>query len=122
MYRALISIVFIMLFFGSGAGYYWYTQKKLDTLIENNAKLELTNKTNTETIKNMTQTTKQLEEENKELSANLKKAEKYGDELKQTLQKHKLTRLAAKKPGLIEKRINDASKKLLTDITNDTSF
>ena len=61
---------------------------------------------------------------NAELSANLQKelqkAEQYGDELRATLQKHNLTALAQKKPGLIETRMQDATNKLWDDLRGIT--
>jgi hypothetical protein len=57
------------------------------------------------------------------LNEDLRKAEVYGDELRDTLNKHNLTHLANKKPGLIEKRMQNATDKLWDDlrsITDDT--
>ena len=51
----------------------------------------------------------------------LQTAERYGDQLRATLQKHNLTHLANKKPGMIEKRMQNATNRLwdcLTDITD----
>ena len=51
----------------------------------------------------------------------LQTAERYGDQLRATLQKHNLTHLANKKPGMIEKRMQNATNRLwdcLADITN----
>ena len=58
---------------------------------------------------------------NKELSGKLQDAEKYQDELRAKLQKHDLTRLSQKKPGLIEKKINEGTEKLFTDFESVTS-
>ena len=90
---------------------------------DNNAKLEVANETNQATIEKMGQDTARLNELNSELNMNLRKSEKYGDELRNTLNKHNLTHLANKKPGLIEKRMQNATDKLWDDlrsITDDT--
>ena len=58
------------------------------------------------------------------LTADLRKAEQYGDELRDTLNKHDLTHLANKKPGLIEKRMQNATDKLwggLESVTGDNT-
>jgi len=55
------------------------------------------------------------------LSVDLQKAELYGDELRATLNKHNLTHLANKKPGLIEKRMQNATDKLWNDLESITS-
>jgi ABC-type phosphate transport system auxiliary subunit len=57
---------------------------------------------------------------NSQLGENLQRAEQYGDELRNTLQKHNLTHLANKKPGLIEKRMQNATDKLWNDLTSIT--
>jgi multidrug resistance efflux pump len=61
---------------------------------------------------------------NAQLSVNLQRelqtAEKYGDELRATLQKHNLTALAQKKPGLIENRMQDATDSLWNDLRGIT--
>ena len=61
---------------------------------------------------------------NAELTATLQKdlqtAERYGDELRATLQKHNLTALAQRKPGLIENRMQDATNSLWDDLRGVT--
>ena len=56
-----------------------------------------------------------------ELQKELQTAERYGDQLRATLQKHNLTHLANKKPGMIEKRMQNATNRLwdcLADVTD----
>ena len=69
----------------------------------------------------MGQDSKRLNELNSELNVNLRKSERYGDELRDTLNKHNLTHLANKKPGLIEKRMQNATDKLWDDLESLTS-
>ena len=59
---------------------------------------------------------------NKDLQMKLNEAEEYGDDLRKKLHKHNLTRLSIKKPGLIEKRINDGTKKLFKSIESLTAM
>ena len=61
-----------------------------------------------------------LNELNSELSVNLRRAEQYGDELRNTLQKHNLTHLANKKPGLIQNRMQNATDQLWNDLAGIT--
>ena len=61
-----------------------------------------------------------LNELNSELSVNLRRAEQYGDELRSTLQKHNLTHLANKKPGLIQNRMQNATDQLWDDLSGIT--
>ncbi len=105
-----------------GAKYYYdTTQNTIAQLRDNNAKLEVANETNQATIEKMGQDSKRLNELNSELNVNLRKSERYGDELRDTLNKHNLTHLANKKPGLIEKRMQNATDKLWDDLESLTS-
>ena len=58
---------------------------------------------------------------NNELQTKLNLALNYGDDLRKKLHKHDLTRLSIKKPGLIEKRINDGTNKLFDSIESITA-
>jgi cell division protein FtsB len=119
---AIIIIVGILGGAAYGAKYYYdTTQNTIAQLRDNNAKLEVANETNQATIEKMGQDSKRLNELNSELSVNLRKSEKYGDELRNTLNKHNLTHLANKKPGLIEKRMQNATDKLWDDLESLTS-
>ena len=73
-------------------------------------------KTNSEALEKATAFASEMEKQNLDLQNNLQKAEEYKDELLGKFQKHDLTRLSLKKPGLIEKRVNSATKKVFDDI------
>ena len=88
---------------------------------ENNAKLEVANETNQATINKMGADAERLNNLTNQLVQDLQKSEKYGDELRNTLNKHNLTHLANKKPGLIEKRMQNATDKLWDDLESITS-
>ena len=127
MIRLYVMIVVIGLVGGAvyGAKYYYdTTQATIATLRENNAKLETANQINQETIQKQQEDAIRLSELNSQLTSDLQKAEEYGDELRATLNKHNLTHLANKKPGLIEQRMQNATDKLWDDlesITGNTS-
>lgn len=100
-----------------GAKYYYdSTQARIAQLQENNAKLEVANQTNQATINRMTEDAVALESQNQQLQKEIQEASKYKDELIAKLQKHDLSRLSLQKPGLIEKRINDGTKKVFDDL------
>ena len=120
----LYAMIFVIALLG-GAAYaakYYYdtTQATIAQLRENNAKLEVANEENQQTIKKMGEDAKRLNALTDLLSADLSKAEEYGDELR-TLNKHDMTHLANKKPGLIEKRMQNATDKLWDDLESVTS-
>ena len=102
--------------------YYQDTQQRIATLQQNNAKLETVAKTNELTITSMQKNQEKFATLNKDLQMKLNEAEEYGDDLRKKLHKHNLTRLSIKKPGLIEKRINDGTKKLFERIESLTAL
>ena len=102
--------------------YYQDTQQRIATLQQNNAKLETVAKTNELTINSMKESQEKFATLNKDLQMKLDKAEEYGDDLRKKLHKHDLTRLSIKKPGLIEKRINNGTKKLFDSIESVTAY
>ena len=110
MSKILIGIIVAMILaFG---GYYWLTEKRLATLTENNAKLTIAARTNQDTIDKLTKDYEQQQELNEELNVKLQASEAYGDALAKKLREHDLTMLTLKKPGLIERRVNSATKKI----------
>jgi len=58
---------------------------------------------------------------NAELDKALKEAEVYVNSIRSKLIRHDLETLAEQKPGLIEKRINDGTKKVFDDLERITS-
>ena len=120
----LYAIIFVIALLGGTAYaakyYYDTTQATISQLRENNAKLEVANEENQQTIKKMQENNIALNKLTDQLNADLRKAEKYGDELRNTLNKHDMTHLANKKPGLIEKRMQDATDKLWDDLESIT--
>jgi hypothetical protein len=119
----LIFVLGIIGGVGYGAyAYYQDTQQRIATLQTNNAKLETVAKTNELTITSMQKNQEKFATLNKDLQMKLNEAEEYGDNLRKKLHKHDLTRLSIKKPGLIEKRINDGTKKLFKSIESLTAL
>ena len=123
MLRVYIIVIILSVLGGCAyAAKYYYdtTQATIAQLRENNAKLEVANEENQQTIKKMGEDAKRLNALTDQLSADLRKAEEYGDELRNTLNKHDLTHLANKKPGMIEKRMQNATDKLWDDLESIT--
>ena len=119
MSKILIGIIVAMVMaFGT---YYWLTEKRLSVLTENNAKLTIAARTNQDTIDKLTQDYEQQQELNSELKVKLTAAEAYGDELAKKFREHDLTMLTMRKPGLIERRVNSATQKILDDMESSTA-
>ena len=103
-------------------GYYYYkdTQSRIQTLTENNSKLEIATQQQENTINTLVEDRKKFEELNNELQIKLDNANQYKDKLIDKLRKHDLAKLSMKKPGLVEKRINNGTKKLFRSLENLT--
>tara|TARA_R100000315_G_C5228212_1_gene139220 strand:+ start:887 stop:1294 length:408 start_codon:yes stop_codon:yes gene_type:complete len=103
-------------------GYYYYkdTQSRIQTLTENSARLEAVTKEQDNTINVLVEDQQKFEELNIELQSKLDKANEYKDVLIGKLRKHDLSKLSMQKPGLIEKRINNGTKKLFKSLEDLT--
>ena len=103
-------------------GYYYYkdTQSRIQTLTENNSKLEVATQQQEQTINTLIEDREKFEELNKELQVKLDKANQYRDTLIDKLRKHDLANLSLKKPGLVEKKINNGTKELFRSLENIT--
>jgi multidrug resistance efflux pump len=118
-----IKIAMVMTVLATAGMGYLYVQRlqsNLETARENVAKMEVAIQVSEASV-----ATLQADAiRNAQLSVNLQRelqtAERYGDELRATLQKHNLTALAQKKPGLIENRMQDATDSLWNDLRGIT--
>ena len=109
---------------GVGYGAYYYykdTQARIAILTENSAKLEIAAQTQKQTIDTLVADAKKYEKLNSELHTSLSRANDYKNTLLGKLRKHNLTKLSAQKPTLIEKKINNASKRLLESFESLTA-
>ena len=123
---AKIYLTIIILAILSGICYTAYnyvmmTRAEIATLRENSAKLETVVKESQETIDQIQKQQVQIEDATKELRIGLEKAEVYQDELNKKLRDHNLTKLSNAKPGLIQKRVNEATSKLFKEMEEITS-
>ena len=103
-------------------GYYYYkdTQSRIQTLTENNAKIMAAKAVQDQTIETLIADREKFDKLNKQLQVKLDKANEYRDTLIDKLRKHDLAKLSMKKPGLVEKRINNGTKKLFRSLENLT--
>src|SRR5210317_1200485 len=118
-----IKIAFVLVIIGLAGGGFLYVKKlqnDLETARANVAKMEIAVEVSEASLKLVNEESARLGELNTQLSAELQKAEQYGDELRATLQRHNLTHLATKKPGLIEPRMQGATDELWKDLESIT--
>jgi len=111
-FGAIVPMVLVLTTLGGGVYFYYTsTQATIQQLRENNYALEAANKTNQETISQMEQAAELSKKLNKELSDKYNQSESRVNSLRDKLIDHDLTNLSMKKPGLIEKKINNGTKK-----------
>jgi Na+-transporting NADH:ubiquinone oxidoreductase subunit NqrC len=105
-------------------GFYYYkdTQARIATLTENSAKLEMAAKTQKNTIDTLIADAKKFQQLNSELNVKLVQATKYKNSLLNKLRKINLAKLSAEEPAVWEKKINNASKRLLERFESTTSI
>ena len=120
-----MPFLIVLLLFGSmiGGGYFYYqdSQATIARLRDNNAKLSLVAETNQATINQLQQDAENAQARMQELSVRAKEAEEYQDTLISKLRRHDLTALTLRKPGMVEKRVNNAVVKLGEDLEEYTS-
>ena len=120
-----MPFLIIVLLFSSmlGGGYFYYkdSQSTIATLRDNNAKLSMVAETNQATITQLQKDAEEAMVRMEELAVRAKEAERYQDELISKFRRHNLTALALQKPGMIEKRVNDAVVKLSKELEEYTS-
>ena len=122
VYIALF-IISILGAVGYGAFYYYKdTQSRIATLTENSAKLEMAAKTQKNTIDTLIADAKKFQQLNSELNVKLVQATKYKNSLLNKLRKINLAKLSAEEPAVWEKKINNASKRLLESFESTTSI
>ena len=114
----LAAVLFLLIIGMAGAGYWYYndTQKRMAILQENNAKLEVAVQTSEASVSLLEEQAEINAALNLELQQKLQKSEEYGDELRNTLQKHNPTNLADKRPGSIERKMQNATDQLWNDL------
>lgn len=99
-------------------GYYYYkdTQERIGILTENNAKMVVAKQAQDNTINTLIADRDKFQSLNNELQSKLDEAHVYRDTLIDKLRKHDLAKLSLQKPGLVETRINNGTKRLFREL------
>ena len=124
MIKIYILIVVLGLVGGviyGGLYYYKDTQARIAVLTENSAKLEQATNTQKQTIDTLVEDAEKFRELNKDLNIKLEAANEYKNKLIGKLRKHDLAKLSLQKPGLVEKKINNGTKRLFKSFEELTS-
>ena len=111
-------IIGVLITLMSGAVYYYYstTQERIAALIANNAMLTANvqtlttaNAQNIQTIEDLQTSYAKVQEDFSRVQSEFQIVRSQNNELKERLGRHELDALAAAKPGLVERTINNAS-------------
>ena len=119
MIKLYILLVVVGLLGGVGYGAYYYyvdTQDRIRILTENNAKHATAKLIQDNTINAMVEDRDKFQRLNSDLQSKIDKANTYRDTLIGRLRKHNLVALSLKDPELVEKKINNGTKKLLRSL------
>ena len=122
IFSGLKVLLLVGLLAGLGGGLFYVKNLKanLEIAKANVAKLEVAVETSEASLALLKKDNARLNDLADQLNIDLKKSEEYGDELRATLNKHNLTHLANKKPGLIENRMQDKTDALWKDLESIT--
>jgi TolA-binding protein len=110
--------IFILMSSIAGGVYYYYTttQTRIENLITNNATLSSNvttlmnaNDQNIQTIQDLQDSYQQIQEDFSRVEAEFQIIRSQNNELRERLGRHELDALAAARPGLVERTINNAS-------------
>jgi hypothetical protein len=123
MARLYVLLLVFGLLGGVGFGawkYYTDTQQRIQTLAENNAKLETALETSEASITALQTQAEQSAQLTLQLQNDLQKAEAYGDNLRNRLRQLDLLADAMANPKNLEGRMNGATAKLWREIMGET--
>ena len=116
----ILLVVGLLASAGGGFMYIKNLKANLEIAKANVAKLEVAVETSEQSLALLKKDNERLNQLTDQLNVDLRKSEQYGDELRATLNKHNLTHLANKKPGLIEKRMQGKTDALWKDLESIT--
>jgi len=119
LFLALFSVVGGSLY--GAYAYYKDSQARIQLLTANNATLKAADERNQAAINDLKDAAALQAQLTQDLMKNLQKSEQYSDDLRKKLSSHDLTYLSIRKPGLIESRINNGTKKLFESLESDTA-
>jgi len=105
----------------AGSLYYYFTQNELKTLRDLNAAYEVKHQQQEETLRVMEQDFQLQTSSLQELQVASQQIQIEMNRYLDIFKRHNLSKLAAAKPGLIEKRVNKATKGVFDGIENDSS-
>ena len=112
----LMPLLFILGALGGAYIYYKDTQERLQLSAANLARAETAAEANKQAYDLLIVQQEETQQQLQQLNQELQQAEAYQDELIGKLRRHNLTMLSMQKPGLIETRVNNATKAIFDEL------
>ena len=110
IYAMIAGAVLLLSMVGGAYWYYSWSQDEISTLRDNNAKLETAVSTQKEAIASMERDAQNMGQQIIVVNNQFKQARRERNALRDVLAKHDIAYLAYKKPGLVEKIINNGTE------------
>ena len=107
-----IAAVMGAIMLGMASAFYWYyqdSQARIQTLSENNAKLETAVEMNEQTIDSLEQSFQESRQELRRVNEEFAAIRRQNDVLAEKLERHDLGVLGNAKPGLVERIVDSAT-------------
>jgi peptidoglycan hydrolase CwlO-like protein len=124
MYKLLLRygspLLLLTIIFGAAYFYYTNTQSRIESLASQNTSLSQQNLNYQSQIERLNQDINRITNEQRLLQQRLQQSEQYYDELQALFRRHNFTNLVLQRPGLIERRVNDATKQVFEDLESIT--
>ena len=111
-----IAGIMLVVMVAMSSAFIWYykdTQKRMQIMTENNAKLEIAVQTSEEAVQSLQRDYAAANAELGRVNTAFDAARQQNRELSNRLAEHELGMLAAEKPALVERIINNASEKAM---------
>lgn len=117
----LYAVLFYILLAGGGYLYYQYASTKIESLQTSLTLSESQLKAATDAVNRLASQVAETNKSRNTLTIRLSQSEASQRELIRSLQEHDLTKLAAAKPGLVEKILNEETREVFDSIESATS-
>lgn len=114
-----LKLILIGLLLTSAVGYFYYTQNKIQYLTAQNAQLVQQNEQYKLDVAELETAMRKQSELSIQYNEQARAAQNLANEALSAIDNNNLELLSFAKPGLVEKRINSATKKLFEGVENE---
>ena len=116
-----LKLIIIGLLVSAAVGYFYYTQNKIQSLTALNAQLIQQNEQYKLAVSELEGAMRRQSQMAAQYSEESREAQKLANEALASIDDNNLELLSFSKPGLVERRVNSATKKLFEGIENEVN-